>query len=91
MAKWIKVKNNKRVDINKIPIIEVDDMRSEVKAMALRPVGFFGKDWGFGCVRLFVILADDSNAELYLSSVVFGNGIKSYESFTQEVPAFHPN
>ncbi|MBO5385861.1 hydrogenase [bacterium] len=89
MAKWIKIKNNKRVDINKIPIIEIDDMRSEVKALGMRPIGFFGKDWGFGCVRLFVILADDANADLYLSSSIFGNGVTSYESFTQEVPAFH--
>ena len=63
MVKWIKVKNNTRIDINKITIIEISDMRSEVKAFNLRPIGFFGKEWGFGCVRLFVILADDANAD----------------------------
>lgn len=89
MTKWIKVKNNERIDINKIPIMEIDELRGEVKCLGFRPIGFFGKDWGFGCVRLFVILADDVNADLYLSSSVFGNDVKSYESFTQDVPSFH--
>lgn len=89
MTKWIKVKNNERIDINKIPIMEIDELRNEVKSLGFRPIGFFGKDWGFGCVRLFVILADDTNADLYLSSCVFASGIKSYDSFTQDVPSFH--
>ena len=36
-----------------------------------------------------IILADDSNSEFYLSSVVFSENDKSYESLTQDIPAFH--
>lgn len=89
MTKWIKTKNNTRTDLNKIPILEISELKQEVKKLALRPIGFFGKDWGFGCVRLFVILADDSNAEILVSSCIFSNELKSYESFTQDIPAFH--
>lgn len=89
MANWIKIKNNVKVDLGKIPIISVNNLREEVKSIGKRPVGFFGKDWGFGCVRLFIILADDANSEFFLSSVVFSANDKSYESLTQDIPAFH--
>ena len=55
----------------------------------LRPVGFFGKDWGRGDTRLFVVLADDSKGVFYVSSALFKAGIREYDSFTSEVPAFH--
>ncbi len=89
MTKWIKTKNNTKIDLNKIPILEIEELRQQVITLKLRPIGFFGKDWGFGCIRLFVILADDNNAELLVSSCIFSNEIKSYESFTQDIPAFH--
>ena len=52
-------------------------------------LGFFGKDWGFGLTRLFVVLADDENADLYVSSAMFSAEQKSYESITQIIPSFH--
>ena len=45
MANWIKIKNNVKVDLGKIPIISVNNLRDEVKSIGKRPVGFFGKDW----------------------------------------------
>lgn len=89
MAKWIKVKNNTKINLSDIPGIGIDELRKQIIEMKKRPVGFFGKDWGFGCVRLFVVLADDANSELYVSSAIFGQNDKSYESITQEVPSFH--
>jgi Ni,Fe-hydrogenase III large subunit len=89
MAKWIKIKNNERVELGKIPATDIDTLREEIISLNKRPIAFFGKDWGFGCVRLFVILADDDNSDLYLSSAIFGGEQKSYESITQYIPSFH--
>ncbi len=89
MVNWIKVKNNTQIDLGKIPILAMNNLREEIKTLAKRPIGFFGKDWGFGCTRLFVILADDENHEMYLSSTIFSSHNKNYESVTQDVPSFH--
>lgn len=89
MAKWIKVKNNTKINLSDIPGMGIDELRKQIIELAKRPIGFFGKDWGFGCVRLFVVLADDANGDLYISSAIFGPNDKSYESITQEIPAFH--
>ncbi len=89
MAKWITTKNNTKVDLGKIPALGIDELRQEIINLNKRPVAFFGKDWGFGNTRLFVVLADDENAQLYVSSAVFNSNQKSYESITQFVPSFH--
>lgn len=89
MAKWVKTKNNTRLKLGEIPILSIEELREEIINIKKRPVAFFGKDWGFGSVRLFVILGDDENSELCISSCVFGADKKSYESITQDVPSFH--
>lgn len=89
MSNWIKTKNNSKVNINEIPILSINDLRGEIIALNLRPLGFFGKDWGFGQTRLFVLLADDKNGEIYISSSIFSAEQKSYDSLTKDIPAFH--
>lgn len=90
MAKWIKTKNNTRLKLGEIPISTIEELREDIIANSnRRPIAFFGKDWGFGCVRLFIIMANDENSELYVSSCVFAAERKSYESLTQAVPSFH--
>ncbi len=89
MNNWLLTKNNKRVNLLDIPTLEISQLRSEIISQGKRPVGFFGKDWGNGSTKLFVILADDLNGDLLISSAIFGPDEKSYESITQEVPAFH--
>ena len=89
MARWTKVKNNTKINLSDIPGMGIEELKKQIIEMKMRPVGFFGKDWGFGCVRLFVILADDANSDLYISSAIFGPNDKSYESITQDVPSFH--
>lgn len=89
MAKWITVKNNTKINLSEIPGMGIDELRQEIIKLGKRPIAFFGKDWGFGCVRLFVALADDANSQIYLSSAIFGQNDKSYESITQDVPSFH--
>jgi Ni,Fe-hydrogenase III large subunit len=89
MTNWIKIKNNTKINFSKIPILGIDELRNDVINLGLRPIAFFGKDWGFGNVRLFVGLADDKNSDIYLSSSIFNPNQKSYESITQSVPSFH--
>lgn len=89
MSNWIKTKNNTKIDLIDIPVLSIQDLRAEIISLAKRPVGFFGKDWGNGSVRLFVILADDETGDIYVSSSIFNDNEKSYESITKEVPAFH--
>lgn len=89
MTKWITAKNNQRINLSEIPVLPFSELRKEIIAAAKRPIGFFGKDWGFGNTRLFVILADDEKSDLYISSSIFTPEETSYESLTQVMPAFH--
>ena len=89
MTNWLMTTNNSKVNLSDIPTLKINDLRSEIIALNKRPVGFFGKDWGYGQTKLFVILADDENAKLYISSALFSENEKSYECITSEIPAFH--
>lgn len=86
---WIKTKNNTKISLNEIPQLSIEELRQEIVDAKMRPVGFFGKDWGFGATKLFVVLADDSCGDLYISSALFKAGEMSYDSITKDVPSFH--
>ena len=86
---WIKTKNNTKVNLNDIPNLDINTLREEIINLNLRPVGFFGSDWGAGATKLFAVLADDEKGDLYISSALFGADEKSYESLTQVMPSFH--
>ena len=85
---WITTENNKPVNLNEIPTLNINDLRKEIIEINKRVVGFFGTKV-FDCVKLYVVLADDENGKLLISSSFFGAGEKSYESITKDVPAFH--
>lgn len=86
---WIKTKNNTKVNLNDIPNLDINTLREEIINLNLRPVGFFGSDWGADATKLFAVLADDEKGDLYISSALFGADEKSYESLTQVMPSFH--
>ncbi|MBQ2645396.1 NADH-quinone oxidoreductase subunit C [bacterium] len=86
--KWILTENNKKINSLEIPTISIEDLKHDLKNMNLRVVGFFGKQ-EFENIRLYVTLADDKNGIFYISSVLFNPNEKSYESLTQDFPAFH--
>ena len=86
---WILAKNNTKVNLEEIPCLKIGELRLDVLNNPKRPIAFFGKDWGEGKTRLFVVLADDKNGELYVSSALFEKEEKSYLSFTKDLPAFH--
>jgi len=89
MTNWIQTKNNTKININEIPTLKINDLRAEIIEANKRPMAFFGKDWGEGRTRLFVVLADDENGKLLISSALFEKDEKSYECITKEIPAFH--
>lgn len=89
MTNWIKTKNNEKINLLDIPTLSISDLRNEIIWLDKRPVGFFGKDWGNASTKLFVILADDKEGDLYISSALFSPEEKSYESITKDIPSFH--
>ncbi|MFA5105166.1 MAG: NADH-quinone oxidoreductase subunit C [Candidatus Margulisiibacteriota bacterium] len=87
---WIKTKNNKPLKISDIPLLQSDVLLSEtVKECKInkRPVGFFGTEEEQS-IRLFILLADDLNSDILVSSCVFTKGAK-YPSLTCKMPSFH--
>ncbi len=89
MTNWIKTKNNTKLSINEIPTLKMNELRAEIVEQNKRPLMFFGQNWGQGRIRLFVVLADDENSELLVSSALFEENEKSYECITNAIPAFH--
>lgn len=85
---WLITENKKRVNINEIPVLNINDLRLEIIKLSKRVIGFFGKKEDER-VRLFVILADDNEGKLYVSSSIFEKDVKEYESLTQIIPSFH--
>ncbi len=85
---WIITENNKKINALDIPTVTLDEIKSDVRKMKMRLVGFFGKQ-EFANVRLYVVMADDKIGKLYVTSSLFTPEMKSYESFTQEFSAFH--
>lgn len=85
---WLITENNKRINSNDIPTISIDNIKSDFADFNHRLIGFFGKQ-EFDKVRLYVVLADDKVGKLYVTSTLFENGAKEYESFTSIYPQFH--
>lgn len=85
---WLKIKNNSKIQISEIPTLEINNLRDEIINLNLRPLAFFGNKQNDG-VRLFVLLADEENSEILVSSALFKDGENSYESITQELSSFH--
>jgi len=73
MRNWVITKNNGRIDLNSIPELTIQELRLEIIKMNKRVIAFFGQNWSDNKVKLFVVLADDKNAELYVSSALFLN------------------
>lgn len=94
MNQWITIKNNERINLNDIPVLEIEDLKDAVISLckqSFRPVMFFGKDWGTLGTRLFIVLSSKEGnlGNLFVSSVIFPRGQMEYESFTKDIPSFH--
>lgn len=85
---WLITNNKKRININEIPILDINELRKSIIEINKRVIAFFGKKEEEK-TKLYVILADDEKGELYISSSLFNENEKEYESLTQILPAFH--
>ena len=82
------MKNNQRINLLDIPTINFESLRAQLIATNLRPIAFFGSDWGEN-VKLFVALADDEKGEILVTSSLIHKSIVEYESITQENHQYH--
>lgn len=82
------MKNNQRINLLDIPTIDFNTLRAQLAATNLRPVSFFGSDWGQN-IKLFVVLADDEKGELLATSSLIDKNIKEYESITKDNHQYH--
>ena len=67
---WFITENKKRVSIFDIPCLSIEELRQEIINLNKRVVGFFGKREDNN-IKLFVVMADDSEGKLYISSCLF--------------------
>ncbi len=88
MTNWIRIKNNSKIEISKIPTLDITELRNAILEEKKRPIAFFGQNIQ-DKIKLYVALADDPNAEILISSAIFDSKEEKYESITKEIPAFH--
>ena len=82
------VKNNQRINLLDIPTLDFEKLRNYLVATTLRPVAFFGMDWG-SAIKLIVGLADDEKGEILLSSSLIDKNIIEYESISKDNHQYH--
>ncbi|MBQ8635796.1 hydrogenase [bacterium] len=82
------MKNNERINLLDIPTINFETLRAQLCATNLRPIAFFGANWGLD-TKLFVALADDEKGEILVTSSLLHETIGEYESITKENSQYH--
>ncbi len=85
---YITIKNNQRISILDIPVIDFEVLRAQLCASNLRVLSFFGVREG-DFVKLYVALGDDEKGEIQLSSALIDKNIKEYDSITAENLQYH--
>ena len=85
---YYTMKNNQRINLLDIPTIEFESLRAQLVATNLRPIAYFGSDWGEN-IKLIVALADDEKGDILVSSSLINKSIKEYESITKENSQYH--
>ncbi|MFA6988548.1 MAG: NADH-quinone oxidoreductase subunit C [Candidatus Gastranaerophilaceae bacterium] len=87
---WIATKNNKVINIKDIPVVDITELREDIIKKIKqnnRVIGFFGVK-ETSQTKLYIVLADDVQSQLYISSSIFSFE-QSYLSITTEIPSFH--
>lgn len=91
MKNFLTITNNQLSNINEIPLLDFPLLQEKLiekcKKNKIRPIGFFGLEQPTS-IRLFVLLADNKNSEILISSAIL-NKNSSYPSLTPKVPSFH--
>lgn len=87
---WIITKNNKPLSLKELPVIPIRELREslieKIKG-GLRVIGFFGQK-EFEQIKLYIILADDINSDILISSTLFNQNDK-YPALTPKIPSLH--
>lgn len=81
-------KNNERINLLDIPTIEMTSLREQLAITNLRPLSFFGCDWGEN-IKIFAVLSDDEKGEILISSALIDKANKEYESITKDNHQYH--
>ena len=88
---WITTANNKPLDLNSIPVNSFSDIRDDLIERCKnheRVIGFFGiRD--NDDVKLYIVLANDENSKIMITTVLFRNGDKRFNSITEKLPSFN--
>lgn len=82
------MKNNQRINLLDIPTLDFEVFRAQLAATNLRPLSFFGADWGEN-IKVFALLADDEKGEILVSSSLLNKNQKEYESITKDNHQYH--
>ncbi len=85
---YIAIKNNQRINISDIPTVEFNSLKEQLAISNLRPLAFFGSDWG-DKIKLYTALADDEKGEILVSSALIDKNLKEYDSITKENHQYH--
>lgn len=85
---YYTAKNNQRINLSDIPTIDFETFKAQLEMTNLRPIGFFGADWGEN-IRLFAFLVDDEEGEIFISSALLDKNAKEYSSITKENHQYH--
>lgn len=87
---FLKCKNNEPVKIDKIPIINFNEFKIEVLQkikLGFRVINFFAVD-ELKNFKIYIVLSDDKNSELLISSFIVGAN-KCFLSFTPKIPSLN--
>jgi len=85
------LKNGETCSRKEIPELSKDKLREAILdefKLGSRVAGFFGHKV-LSQIFLYVVLADDKNNVLKVTSTSFGSNNKEYASFTSDLPSFH--
>lgn len=91
MKNWVLTKNNQVLELKIIPVVGIQELREDIvkkcKQQKHRVIGFFGVNQDQQ-VKLYVLLADDVNSGILVSSSILDKNGR-YRSITPENSAFH--
>lgn len=81
-------KNNQRINLLDIPTLDIELFRAQLALTNLRPLAYFGADWG-NDIKIFCALADDEKGEILVLSSLINKSNKEYESITKDNHHYH--
>ncbi len=85
---YCTIGNNQKINISDIPTLNCEIFREQLAITNLRPLSYFGCDWGEK-IKIFALLADDEKNQILISSTDIDKNHKEYNSITQDNSQYH--